>query len=242
MHCNPGDSGVEAGGSLGVVLLGAGESRRMGGIDKLFASLDGTPVLAHSLGVFASFPGVCQIALVLSETLMDQGRELLASRGWEQLATVCRGGTRRQDSVKAGLEALTPCDWVAVHDGARPLIDHRILRCGWETARETGAAVCAVPAKDTIKLVDPEGMVTETPPRERLWQVQTPQIFRYELLADAHRRAQETFTDDASMVESLGGTVKVFQGSYHNIKITTPEDLLVAEVLAHNPPSRVVST
>ena len=242
MHRNPGDSGVEAGGSLGVVLLGAGESRRMGGVDKLFASLAGTPVLAHSLSVFASFPGVCQIALVLSEALMNPGRELLASRGWERLASVCHGGARRQDSVKAGLEALTPCDWVAVHDGARPLINHGILLCGWQAARETGAAVCAVPAKDTIKLVDPEGKVTETPPRERLWQVQTPQIFRYDLLSGAHRDAQGTFTDDAAMVESLGGTVKVFQGSYRNIKITTPEDLLVAEVLVHNPTSSVANS
>jgi 2-C-methyl-D-erythritol 4-phosphate cytidylyltransferase len=118
-----------------------------------------------------------------------------------------------------------------VHDGARPLIDSDMLDQGLRAAMETGAAVAAVPAKDTIKVVSESGLVEETPARSSLWQVQTPQIFRYDLLLQAHRRCQDTFTDDAAMVESLGNPVKVFMGSYSNIKITTPEDLVLLEAI-----------
>ncbi|MQF69862.1 2-C-methyl-D-erythritol 4-phosphate cytidylyltransferase [SAR202 cluster bacterium AD-804-J14_MRT_500m] len=221
---------------LSVILLGAGTSRRMNGIEKIFAKLDGQPVLAYSLEVFTSFPSVNQIILVLSEDLENQARRLLKSRGWNGIVTICVGGQRRQDSVMCGLDALTPCDWVVVHDGARPLINHQILQQGIGVVRETGSAVCGVPAKDTIKLVDSEGMIIESPPREHLWQVQTPQFFRYDLLYKAHRNATGTFTDDAMMVEALGGRVKMFHGSYNNIKITTPEDLIMAEALLHQMP------
>ena len=129
-----------------------------------------------------------------------------------------------------GIQALEPCDWVVVHDGARPCLDHATLERGLISAEETGAAVAGVPVKDTIKAVSPQQVVLDTPDRQGLWAAQTPQIFRYELLLEAHQRCAETMTDDAAMVESLGHTVKMFLGSYENLKVTTPEDLAVAEV------------
>ena len=118
-----------------------------------------------------------------------------------------------------------------IHDGARPLVDNSILYRGFDAALDTGAATAAVPAKDTIKLISGKGIVRETLPRDQLWHIQTPQIFRYDLLMEAHRQCQEDYTDDAAMVESLGVQVKVFWGSYDNIKVTTPGDLLFAETL-----------
>ena len=224
-------------GALGVILLGAGKSRRMNGIEKIFAELDGQPVLAYSLKTFITFDQVNHIVLVMSEHLENRARALLKSRGWDSRVTVCIGGERRQDSVMSGLESLTPCDWIAVHDGARPLINHQIVQQGINVVRQTGAAVCGVPAKDTIKLVDSEGTVIESPPRNHLWQIQTPQFFRYDILYNAYRDAIGTFTDDAMMIEALGGTVKIFQGSYKNIKITTPEDLTIAQALLSQTPS-----
>ena len=120
--------------------------------------------------------------------------------------------------------------WIVVHDGARPCFGPDILERGLDAARETGAAVAAVPSKDTIKIVSPSHLVESTPLRDTLWMVQTPQVFRYDLLIQAHRTCEKTVTDDASMVESLGHKVKVFMGSYSNIKVTTPEDLAVAEI------------
>ena len=219
------------GGPIGVVVLGAGEGQRMKGLDKVFASVHGHPLIVHSLRPFTTISNVQQIVLILPEHRLEEGRALMAQYGWEKTVRVSQGGPRRQDSVRAGLEHLTPCTWVTVHDGARPLIDIETLNRGLEAAQETGAAVAAVPVKDTVKVVSKSGLVSETPPRETLWQVQTPQIFRYELIMEAHRRSKGTFTDDGAMVESLGHPVKVFMGSYRNIKVTTPEDLLLVKAL-----------
>ena len=224
-------SGTPPEDSVGVVVLGAGESRRMEGVDKIFAPLHGLPLIAHSIKVFNDCPQVMQVVLVLSLSRIEEGHDLVTQYGSHKVVEVCPGGARRQDSVRAGLERLTRCVWVMVHDGARPLIDTKLLARGLDAARETGAALAAVPAKDTIKVVSEGGLVKETPSRDHLWQVQTPQVFRYELLMEAHRRCDGDYTDDGAMVESLGVPVKVFCGSYGNIKITTPEDLLVAETL-----------
>ena len=129
-----------------------------------------------------------------------------------------------------------------VHDGARPLIDARLLERGLEAARKTGAAVAAVPAKDTVKVVSESGLVKHTPPRDSLWQVQTPQVFAYSLLTEAHQLSDGYFTDVGAMVEKLGKSVMVFMGSYSNIKITTPEDLLLAKTLIRGTKSRSASS
>ena len=133
--------------------------------------------------------------------------------------------------VLAGLGQLRNCQWVVIHDGARPLVTVDLIEQGLAEARETGAAVAAVPVADTIKVAGDDRIVRQTLPRQNLWAVQTPQVFRYPVVAEAYRRAKGDATDDASLVEQLGYKVKLYMGSYDNIKITTPDDLALAEVL-----------
>ncbi len=215
---------------IGAVVAAAGKSSRMEGADKTFALVQGVPLIAHTLDRLESFPPVSEIALMLAETNLEQGKTLVRQRGYGKVSQVLLGGARRQDSVRCGIESLAPCDWVIIQDGARPCLDHAMLRRGLEAAQESGAAVAGVPVKDTIKVVSSQAVVRETPPRDRLWAAQTPQIFRYSLLVDAHRRCTEPVTDDAAMLEGLGHQVKMFLGSYENLKVTTPEDLAVAEI------------
>ncbi len=216
-------------GSLGVVVVAAGRSTRMGGVDKTFAPVLGLPLIAHTLERFEWFAPVDEIALVLAESALDSGRELVKSRGYRKVGHVCAGGERRQDSVRNGLERLSPCELVMVHDGARPCLDEGVLERALFAARDGGAAVAGVPVKDTIKRVSSDGWVEETPDRSLLWAAQTPQVFSYDLLMRAHLAYADTVTDDAAMVESLGHPVRMFEGSYENIKVTTADDLIIAE-------------
>ena len=218
-------------GRVGVIVVAAGQSRRMGGIDKLFALLRGRPLLSHLLDGFCSSPLVDEVVLVLSQETLEAGRALAQDSPRRNAIRYCVGGERRQDSVHCGLNTLSPCEWVAVHDGARPLAGPGLLAKGLEAAQETGAAVPVIPLSDTVKMVDSEGWVVETLSRDRLWAVQTPQVFRRELLFEAHRTVTDTVTDDAAMVERLGRRVRVFPGTPANLKVTRPEDLLVAEAL-----------
>jgi 2-C-methyl-D-erythritol 4-phosphate cytidylyltransferase len=201
----------------------------MGGVDKIFAPVLDRPLVCFALDQLEAFPPVTEIVLVLDSGSLTQGRELVDARGYRKVTHVCPGGKRRQDSVRSGLDALTPCDWLIVHDGARPCLDLPMLERGLAAVQEAGAAVAGVPVKDTIKVVSDQGAVVDTPDRKSLWAAQTPQIFRYDLLRDAHDRCIEDVTDDAMMVESLGHSVKMFLGSYENLKVTTPEDLILAE-------------
>mgnify|MGYP002527725511 FL=1 len=214
---------------VGAVIVAAGRSTRMGGVDKTFAPILGRPLVAHTLDRFESSPLIDQIILVLAEDSLEQGRQLVEERDYRKVAHVCAGGTRRQDSVRNGLELLSPCDWVMVHDGARPCLDEATLQRGLDAAADCGSAVAGVPVKDTIKLVSPDQMVKDTPDRSRLWAAQTPQIFRYDLLLEAHRACTQDVTDDAAVVESLGHPIKMFLGAYENIKVTTAADLVIAE-------------
>ena len=216
---------------VGVIVVAAGQSSRMAGVDKTFTPLLGLPLVAYSLEQFEAFPPVSEIVLVLAEQSLGQGRDLVRSREFRKVSHICAGGGRRQDSVRNGLHSLTPCDWVIVHDGARPCLDQPLLQRGLEAAKESGAAVAGAPVKDTIKVVSAQEMVTDTPDRDSLWAAQTPQVFRYELLQEAHCRCSQTVTDDAAMVESLGHPVKMFFGSHQNLKVTTPEDLIIVEAL-----------
>jgi 2-C-methyl-D-erythritol 4-phosphate cytidylyltransferase len=218
---------------IGVVIVGAGSSQRMG-VDKVFMPLAGKPLLAWSVDVCQNCELVNQIVIVLNESKLDLGRKLAAERGWSKIVEICPGGIRRQDSVRQGLNKLKDCDWVVIHDGARPFLTSGLIRDGLETARETGAAVVAVPVKDTIKLGNGDLMVKGTLNRRELWAVQTPQVFRFDIITKAHEQVATDVTDDASMVEQLGYKVKLYMGSYDNIKITTPEDLALAELIARN--------
>ncbi len=216
---------------VGAVIVAAGSSRRMGGVNKVFALLDGKSVLARVIDAFQRCNSIDQIVVVLSGPNLERGRQLVAEQGWSKVTDVCAGGRRRQDSVVAGLSRLTHCDWVVIHDGARPLVTVDLIDCGLEAARETGAAVAAVPVTDTIKVAGDDRIGTETPARDNLWAVQTPQVFRFDIIAEAYRQAKGEVTDDASLVEQLGYRVKLYMGSYDNIKVTTPDDLALAEVL-----------
>ena len=210
-------------------MVAAGSSTRMGGIDKAFTPLLGMPLIAHCLDQLETFPPIGRITLVLAQQSLGLGQELVAWRKYTKVTSVCAGGDRRQDSVRLGLESLGPCAWVLVHDGARPCLDQSLLGRGWDEVRRCGAALAGVPVKDTIKVVSPGQTVKETPIRERLWAAQTPQFFRYDLLQRAHQQCREPVTDDAAMVEQLGHPVQMFLGSYENLKITTPDDLTIAQ-------------
>lgn len=216
----------------GAVIVAAGQSQRMGGVDKVFAPIDGKPVLARVLDTFQNCRLIDQIVVVFNSRNMQKGRQMIDGNGWTKITDVCLGGARRQDSVAAGLDKLVDCRWAVIHDGARPLVTEELISQGIEAAEETGAAVAAVPVTDTIKVAGADHIVQGTPPRHNLWAVQTPQIFRYRVITEAYRRAAEyEVTDDARPVEQLGYSVKLYMGSYDNIKITTPEDQLLAEIL-----------
>ena len=211
--------------------MAAGESQRMGGVDKVMALLGGRPVLARTIDVFQSCNSIDQIVIVLSEQNLESGKRLVAETGWSKVTEVCLGGRRRQDSVVAGLSRLKDCHWVVIHDGVRPLLTEELISRGLTEAEETGAAVAAVPVTDTIKVAGEDRIVHQTLPRRNLWAVQTPQVVRYPIIAEAYRQAKGEAIDDASLVEQLGYRVKLYMGSYDNIKITTPDDLVLAEVL-----------
>ncbi|MEE9284258.1 MAG: 2-C-methyl-D-erythritol 4-phosphate cytidylyltransferase [Dehalococcoidia bacterium] len=237
----------ESTASLGAVIVAAGSGTRMGrpstlrpgsgqagsgqALDKLFIPLGGRPVLAHALAAFQECAAVQHIVLVLPAGNLERGRRFVQEHGFDKVHRVCGGGPRRQDSVRLGLEALGPCQWVAIHDGARPLITPDLIVRGLEAARDAGAAVPALPLADTVKEAGPDATVLRTLDRSRLWAVQTPQIFRYDLLLRAHQEVTADATDDAAMLEALGLPVRIFPGSRLNLKITTPEDLTLAEAI-----------
>jgi 2-C-methyl-D-erythritol 4-phosphate cytidylyltransferase len=218
----------------GVVIVAAGASRRMNGVDKTWALLAGRPVIAHTLDVFATSPLIDHITMVVAQERMEQARELAGQEGWHKIHAVVTGGPRRRDSVFAGLQALPDdCEIVAIHDGARPLVTEAIIEEGLRAVKATGAATAAVPVKDTVKRVDAEGFVVETPDRASLYAVQTPQIFSRDLILAAHQAVDAALdvTDDALLIEMQGVRVRIFAGSYTNLKITTPEDLALSETL-----------
>jgi 2-C-methyl-D-erythritol 4-phosphate cytidylyltransferase len=224
-------------GRVGVVLVAAGRSTRMGGVDKLWAQLADRPVLAWSLGAVCGSSEVTDVALVIppdryedSIGLSEDKERLFQHLDTEAACRFVSGGKRRRDSVAAGLQVLDDCDWVLVHDAARPFLTPDLVRRGLEAACETGAAVPVLPARDTIKRLH-DSVVVETLLRAELYVVQTPQVFRRELLVEALRSSDEDVTDEATLVERLGGQVRGFPGDAFNFKITTGEDLELARAV-----------
>ncbi len=216
----------------GAVIVAAGTASRMGGIDKMFAELDGEPVLARTLYTFTCSDVIREIVVVTREDLVEQVRELC--RGYGKVRTVVAGGASRQESVEKGLAALgAEVELVAVHDGARPLVSVEVIDRTVRAAHSYGAAAPAVPVKDTIKVME-SGLAVSTPDRSKLRAVQTPQVFDKDLLAGAllkAKREKAVVTDDCSAVERLGIKVKLVEGDERNLKITTPMDLYVAQFL-----------
>ena len=216
---------------IGAVITAAGKGKRMRGVDKLFTEISGRPLIARTMDAFHRCDAVTEIVLVLSRENIDRGRKLALAGCWPKLKTICEGRARRQDSVREGLKQLSECQWVIIHDGARPLVTPEVIQRGIAEANMTGAAIAAVPVQNTIKRVSSEGIVLETLARDELWAVQTPQVFRYDLIMRAHKTITVDVTDDAAMVERLGNPVKVYPGDYRNIKVTTPDDLALVEWL-----------
>jgi 2-C-methyl-D-erythritol 4-phosphate cytidylyltransferase len=219
-----------------VIIAAAGSSRRMEGRDKLWIPLAGRIVLARTIDVFEASRIIENIVLVLHSERFDDANRLCQQEGWRKVTGIVEGGTRRQDSVHRGLEYLAKhvptTQWVMIHDGARPFVTPDILEAGLKTAQECGGAIAAVPVKDTIKQVE-QGWISSTPDRSQLWAIQTPQVFSFPLIHHAYQNAppERDFTDDAALLEHLGKRVAIFMGSYSNIKITTQEDLLIADAL-----------
>ena len=203
----------------------------MGGVDKIFTDLGGAPLLSYAVEAFQAHPSIDQLVVVVSEENLERGRRLAQERGWSKMRELCRGGPRRQDSVAEGLKRLEDCQWVVIHDGARPLVSPELISRGLEEASGFGAAIAGVPVNDTIKVVGEDGFVLDTPDRKGLWAVQTPQVFRSDIIKEAYFRAYGEATDDAMLVERLGYRVKVYMGSYDNIKVTTRRDLALAEAI-----------
>ena len=216
------------------VIVAAGKGRRMGTeISKQFLPLCGKEILAHSVEKFEKAEKIRDIVLVTGEDSLLDVRDMAQEYGWKKIVSVVAGGKERQDSVWNGLQAVSDdTDIVLIHDGVRPFVTEDILDHSIETAVEMGGCVAGVPAKDTIKVCNDENIAIATPDRSTLWQIQTPQTFRKELILQAYQKAKEdgfVGTDDASLAEYSGCPVKVIMGSYRNIKITTKEDLLIGE-------------
>jgi 2-C-methyl-D-erythritol 4-phosphate cytidylyltransferase len=203
----------------------------MVGMNKLFASLSGKPLLAWSVDTCQRCSLVRQIVLVLNNKDLGRGQELKEERGWSKLV-LCLGGARRQDSVKQGLGQVRSCDWVMIHDGARPFLTPDLVENGLKMAGEFGAAVAAVPVKDTVKLADSRDLIKETLQRDRLWAAQTPQTFSLDIITKGYENLTTEVTDDAAAVERLGYKVHLYMGDNKNIKVTTPEDLALARIIA----------
>jgi 2-C-methyl-D-erythritol 4-phosphate cytidylyltransferase len=205
------------------ILLAAGTSTRMGGEDKLWADLDGAPLIACSLRTLAGIEEIDAL-VVVAPTAKHAELYRLGTAAGRQVRCV-EGGERRRDSVAAGLEAAPGAGWYVVHDGARPLVSAGLVRRMLNDARTRGAVVPGIALADTVKRVALDGRVVETPPRAEMRAVQTPQVFAGELLRRAHALDEGDATDDAALVERLGEPVYVVEGEPNNLKVTTPDDL-----------------
>lgn len=218
--------------NCGAVIVAAGTASRMGGIDKVMAELDGEPMILRTVRTFQNCDAIKEIVVVTREDLILPIMRLCA--GFDKVRAVVCGGASRQVSVGLGMNALSnKVKLVAVQDGARPLITEAVIDRTVRAAHSYGAAAPAVPVKDTIKVVT-GGVVKETPDRAALQAVQTPQVFDFDLLRGALKKANQegaAVTDDCSAVERLGMSVKIVEGDERNIKVTTPMDLKIAKLL-----------
>jgi 2-C-methyl-D-erythritol 4-phosphate cytidylyltransferase len=218
------------------IIVSAGKGQRfMERKKKQFHLLADKPILAHTLDQFETCPLVRSILLVVSEEDMDYTlKEIVEKYKYRKIAQIVPGGKQRQDSVKNGMDALAKVvDIVMIHDGVRPFVTRAMIEDSIHSAERFGAVVVAMPVKDTIKMSNPDGTVLKTLDRESLWQTQTPQTFQAKVIREAYTKATEdgfVGTDDASLVERLGVKVHILPGSYTNIKITTPEDLILAHL------------
>lgn len=218
------------------IILAAGSGRRMNSaVPKQYLLLDGRPVLYYTLRAFEE-SAVTDIVLVIGADEIEYCRqEFMEKYRLSKITAVVAGGRERYHSVYEGLKAAAGSDYVLIHDGARPFVTADVIARSIEAVKVSGACAAGMPVKDTIKVVDADGLVKETPVRSTLWQIQTPQSFSCPLITRAYKEMiasgrESSVTDDAMVLERMTGQrVRVIEGDYCNIKITTPEDLLVAE-------------
>lgn len=223
-----------------VILAGGRGSRMKSEIQKQYMLLGGRPLITYALDAFEKSP-VDEIVLVVGAGEEAYVKQTLSAYPYSKLAAVVPGGQERYHSVYEGLKALTDCSYVLIHDGARPLVAADVISRAMEGAKRYGACVAGMPVKDTIKIADAHGFAAATPDRSLLWQIQTPQAFSYSLVREAYDRlisdpsAQHGITDDAMVVESqTEQKVRLVEGSYENLKVTTPEDMILAEALLNS--------
>ncbi len=220
------------------VVLSAGQGRRMGAsVQKQYIELGGRPVIYYALKTFEDSHIIDDIVLVVGEGQEENVRRSIVEKyAITKVRAVVPGGRERYDSVWQGLQAIERQDgYVFIHDGARPFVDEAMLRRGYEAVERYGACVAGMPSKDTVRLADDNGIARETPERKYVWAVQTPQIFEMAFITEAYSRllrdGHVNVTDDAMVAEQMmGARVKLFEGSYENIKITTPEDMDIARM------------
>ncbi len=222
---------------VAAIIVAAGSGKRMGqSTKKQFLSIGSKPILAYTLDVFDSIDKIDRIILVIPKGWKTYcQKEIIQKYGYRKKIEIIGGGARRQDSVASGL-AVVSSDYeiVVIHDGVRPFVTRRMIVESIAKARKFGACVAAVPVTETIKLVTGKGVIDRTIPRQCLWRVQTPQTFRLSLIKKAYSKAfKDRFygTDDAGLVERMRKPVRVTPGDYRNIKITTKEDLILAEAM-----------
>lgn len=223
-------------GRCTAIVLAAGQGKRMHSkIQKQFLEIGGKPILYYSMECFQKSPLIQDIILVTGEDMISYCKsEIVEKYGFTKVCKVTAGGKERYDSVYAGLLCCQDTDYVYIHDGARPFVTEEMIQRGYEAVKRTNACVMGMPSKDTVKLADPSGYIKETPDRKIVWNIQTPQIFSYDLIRGAYESIRKKdmtgVTDDAMVVEQETGTkILLVEGSYQNIKITTPEDLAIAE-------------
>lgn len=218
------------------VVLAAGSGRRMGTkVHKQYLLMGGKPVLFYSLNAFQRSKYIDEIVLVTGAGEEEYCRTSIVERyGFDKVSQVVCGGAERYHSVWNGLQTVRREGYVFIHDGARPFVDEMIIARAYQCVREHKACAAGMPVKDTIKITDKDGFVKDTPDRNTLWLIQTPQVFEVNLLTEAYSMLMQQedikVTDDAMVVEQmLHYPVKLFHGTYENIKITTPEDLVIGE-------------
>jgi 2-C-methyl-D-erythritol 4-phosphate cytidylyltransferase len=221
---------------VSAIIPAAGSGARMGGIKKPYIDLAGKPILAHTLTIFQQCPLVNSIVVVTAKD--DEARcvqDVVTTYGIDKSLSIVAGGDTRQESVFNALQELSSnTDVVVIHDAVRPFVTEEMILQSIDNANQYGSAIVAVPVKDTIKESDDDGFVMKTLDRYRLWAIQTPQTFKYDLIMKAHLYARDNSiqaTDDAFLIEQIGHKVKLIMGSYENIKITTPDDLVIAKAI-----------
>ena len=219
------------------IVLAAGQGKRMNSkVQKQFLLIKEKPVLYYTLRAFENSELITEVILVTGKDEIEYcQKEIVEKYGFEKVRKIVAGGKERYHSVHNGIQAIDEAEYVFIHDGARPFVNNEMIARAYDAVAVHKACVVGMPVKDTIKIADEEGFAAQTPDRKKVWQVQTPQTFEYHLIKEAYEKLMieepEGITDDAMVVETMTNyKVKLVEGSYRNIKITTPEDLDIATI------------